>query len=155
MFEYTSDEKACSFLSWGPHTDIAEAEAFLQSVESQKDAPKSIHWGVCLNETGKLIGAMHIYDIDFAEGSAMLSYMLGSKYSGKGYMSACIKAAIEACFSSLSLDRVMCDIAQENAASARVAEKSGMSPASAVKPWRQEIKGRIMQFNKYIIERTS
>jgi RimJ/RimL family protein N-acetyltransferase len=150
MFEYTSDPDSCKFLSWGPHTSISEAVEFLEKVEKKNNNPDDINWGMYLKESNKLIGSIRIYEINTQPESVMMSYMLNPTFARKGYMSECITAAVKACTSFLDTKIVRCDIADENTASIRVAEKCGMVSDTSVKPWYFEIKGKRFRVQKYV-----
>jgi len=150
MFEYTSDPESCRFLSWGPHSNVSEAGEFLKKVEENKNTPDDINWGLYLKETNKLIGSMRIYDINTQPGSVMMSYMLNPAFARKGYMSECITAAIRVCSSFLDTKFIRLDIADENIASKRVAEKCGMILDNSVEPWYIDAKGKRLRTQKYV-----
>jgi len=150
MFEYTSDPDSCKFLSWGPHLSVLEAGEFLEKAEKKKNDPDDINWGIYLKETNKLIGSVRIYEINTQQGSVLMSYMLNPAFARKGYMSECITAAIKACSSFLNTKVIRCDIADENIASTRVAEKCGMISDACVEPWYSEAKGKRFRMQKYV-----
>ena len=150
MFEYTSDPDSCKFLNWGPHSSVSEAVDFLKKVEKKKNDPDDINWGIYLKETGKLIGSVRIYEINTQQGSVLMSYMLNPAFARKGYMSECITTAINACSSFLNTKIIRCDIADENIASIRVAEKCSMIPDASIEPWYIETKGKRLRVRKYV-----
>jgi len=150
MFEYTSDPDSCKFLNWGPHSSVSEAVEFLEKVDKRKNDPDDINWGIYLKESNKLIGSVRIYDINTQPESVLMSYMLNPAFARKGYMSECIAAAIKACSSIPGTKIVRCDIADENIASIRVAEKCGMILDTTVEPWDNIIKGKRLRTQKYV-----
>ena len=150
MFEYTSNPECCKFLNREPQTNISETREFLESVDKRKNNPDDINWGLYLKETDKLIGSIHIYNIDIKHESVMMSYILNPAFERKGYMSECITAAINACSSFLGTKIIRCIIADENIGSVRMAEKCGMIPDVSVEPWYSEVKGKHLRVQKYV-----
>jgi ribosomal-protein-alanine N-acetyltransferase len=150
MFEYSSDSESCRFLSWGPHFSVSEAGEFLDKAEKKKINPDDINWGIFLRETNKLIGSIRVYEINTQQGAVMMSYLLNPVYARKGYMSECITAAIKVCSLFLDTKIVRCDIADENIASKRVAEKCGMILDTSVEPWYSDVKGKRLKIHKYV-----
>ena len=88
------------------------------------------YWAVEERSTGKLAG-----DVGFAdfhremspsiEGIPEAGWVLAPEFSGRGYATEALRAALEWADVSLRTDRTACIIAPENAASIRVAEKVG------------------------------
>lgn len=145
MFEYTSDEKTCRYLKWGPHRDIAETEDFITKTLYNYIEPNDIVWGIEEISQRKLIGVVRIYAI--TENSAEISYILNGRYTGCGYMTETVKAAIKMCFDVLSIDRVVAYYAEGNEASKRVMERCGMEHCQ----WdgkMEKIRGQSVKINR-------
>lgn len=154
MFAFTSDAATCQFLRWGPHSDIDQVRAFIdRALENRKNA-NDIHWGVCVNGEPGIIGAVHIYQIDLERGQADVSYILNPQYTGKGYMTECVSAIIQACIESLSLRRVYADFVEGNDASMHVMSRCGMAPDPSTPPWETLIKGTSLKTYRYVYPAT-
>lgn len=77
------------------------------------------------NEHGKLIGMMHIKHFDRFARKCEISYFIDEHHQNKGYATRAIREMIEYIFSRTDMEKIFCRIDPENAASIRVAEKSG------------------------------
>lgn len=82
MYEYTSNEEICKYLSWGPHNNLSQATQFIQKVLVNYENPNDILLGIDLNE--KLIGVVRLYNLK--ENQSEISCILNPKYQGFGYM---------------------------------------------------------------------
>jgi ribosomal-protein-alanine N-acetyltransferase len=120
MFLFTSDADTCKFLRWGPHKHIEEVNKFIKHCLTKYNNPKDIDWGMYLRETVRLIGAVHIYNINFEEQSAEISYIMNRNFTGKGYMTECISNVIECCIRKLYLKRIYANFVEGNIASEKV-----------------------------------
>lgn len=141
MYEYTSDRDTVKFLSWGPHTELSEAEFFIQKAIYKYRAPTDIQWGIELIEKHKMIGAIRIYNIDFTSSTADVSYILNRKYTGNGYMTEVLSAVINMCHRKMGIHTVCCDFVEPNTASQNVMLRCGMKQTDSIVR-KQNIKGK-------------
>jgi RimJ/RimL family protein N-acetyltransferase len=88
------------------------------------------YWMVELRATGAPIGQAGIMfiDIDGAR-EAGLGYMIHTDHWGRGHGTEAARACVEWAFEMLGVPRVVAPVRPANAASIRVAEKIGMTPA--------------------------
>jgi ribosomal-protein-alanine N-acetyltransferase len=85
-------------------------------------------WATILKETGKFIGRCGLCPMDI-EGKEEIevAYMLDSQYWGQGLATEAAQAILHYGFEQVGLKRLICVINPDNIASARVAEKIGMT----------------------------
>jgi ribosomal-protein-alanine N-acetyltransferase len=85
-------------------------------------------WATLLKETGKFIGRCGLCPMDI-EGKEEIevAYMLDSQYWGQGLATEAAKAILHYGFEQVGRKRLICVINPDNIASARVAEKIGMT----------------------------
>jgi ribosomal-protein-alanine N-acetyltransferase len=85
-------------------------------------------WATLLKETGKFIGRCGLCPMDI-EGREEIevAYMLDSQYWGQGLATEAAQAILHYGFEQVGLKRLICVINPANVASARVAEKIGMT----------------------------
>jgi ribosomal-protein-alanine N-acetyltransferase len=152
MFLFTSNANTCKFLRWGPHKHAEEANKFIGRCLTKYVDPEDINWGIYLKETGRLIGAVHIYNINFENQCAEISYILNQSYTGKGYMTECISKVIVCCMRELCLKRIYANFVEGNRASERVMQRCGMVYDYQTTPWFTEIKGKNIKTYRYKIE---
>ena len=94
---------------------------FRKLVTLSKDGQRYVR-GIYLGEN--LIGFMN--DVETIDGSIELGYVIHPDFHGKGYMTQALKNAISDLL-SLGYQKVITGAFEENIASIRVMEKSGMS----------------------------
>lgn len=150
MFEYASKKETCSFLNWGPYTDITQAEGFINQQISNYQNPTDILFGIELKEARKLIGAIRIYNI--TEKRADISYILNPLFTGSGYMTEAVKNMIWLCFQKLQLIVVYAYFVEDNSRSEKVMINSGMQKDGSYKAY-EVIKGKKKKVLRYKIER--
>jgi RimJ/RimL family protein N-acetyltransferase len=121
---YAQDPEAVRYLIWRPHKDIQETEDFLNRCVQAWAEQSEFPWAITLKGTGELIGMVGLRIDGF---KADLGYVLGRRWWGNGFATEAVSAIVNWSMSQPTIYRVwaMCDV--ENAASARVLEKAGMT----------------------------
>ena len=110
---------------WGKtpgKTDKAPSLMFSKADRSTK----SLHLGIVLNETRKVIGEIWIYLIE-NDRMAKLAVRIGRSFQGKGYGSEAVCAMIDFCFEKTELQRIWTDVHTDNIASCKMLEKCGFT----------------------------
>lgn len=125
MFEYASDSEVCRFLNWGPYADPNQALDWINAKLNRQN-PSDILLGIEEKTLRKLIGAVRIYHIDDPAGTAEISYVLNSRYQGRGYMTEAVSRLIDLCFEDLGISRVVAYCARENKNSLDLMLRVGM-----------------------------
>jgi ribosomal-protein-alanine N-acetyltransferase len=93
MYEYTCMPEISEYLVWHPHNSKIQDKEYIKTA-IEKDGNESFYWGIELNHLQKLIGCIHIYNISSKHKRAEISYILNPKFSGKGYATESVWAAI-------------------------------------------------------------
>ncbi|HMD84375.1 MAG TPA: GNAT family protein [Terriglobia bacterium] len=76
---------------------------------------------------GRLAGILGAANIDWENRSAMVGYLLGESYQGKGLMTGACRAVVDYLFSELKLHRVEIRCATNNPRSCAVPKRLGFS----------------------------
>lgn len=127
MFEYTSQQEATKFLSWTPHERIEETTRFLENVVTLYGSSHTeFSWAIQLKETGKMIGVVKLFEISKNNSRAEVSYILNSRFQGKGYINEAISSVIDFAFTEMNLIRVQARCTSDNKASEKVMQKANM-----------------------------
>ena len=100
------------------------AEAWIDSQAKNLIAGKEVTFAVALAETGELIGAVSLLDIQ-AGHQAEIGYWFGKAHWGKGYGTEALQAVLRYAFTDLGLQRVHGRCLARNPASGRVMLKNG------------------------------
>ncbi|GAU18856.1 hypothetical protein TSUD_228460 [Trifolium subterraneum] len=135
LMVWRNDEKVWKF-GWEPYTSKDEGINFIENI-----APKfQLCQAICLND--RAIGYITIssslpYNYDKRrERSAELSYVLGSKYWGKGITTCAVKQVVKVVFNELShLERLEALVDVENVGSQRVLEKVGFQKEGVLRKY--------------------
>jgi [ribosomal protein S5]-alanine N-acetyltransferase len=110
------------------HRSVEESEGFLCRALEGYERGDFGGWGVVLKDSGAFVGTCGM-DADYApeHARAELGYVLSREHWGKGLMPEAMRAVIRFGFGRMGLNRVQARCIAENAASARVMEKAGMT----------------------------
>lgn len=129
--EYARDPEVVRYLTWRPHGSIADTTAFLERLRAAWDAGTERTWGLTLRDD-RVIGMIGIRPHGF---KADIGYVLAKPYWGRGLMTEAVSAVVDLAFADPAVHRVwaVCDV--DNAGSARVLEKVGMSFEGILRRW--------------------
>ena len=151
MFEYTSQPQVSRFLNWNPHQTVGEAKAWIASKLARPE-PDDLLFGMELRESHKLIGTVRAYNFEVSSNSCEVSYALNPTFQGCGYMAEALQKLIALCFEKVGVGRVIACIDEENAASAHVALRLGMTRVTEG-DFTMPIKGENRLQYTYVLER--
>ena len=106
-------------------TDIAEAEALLENIESHTGPQTLFEWGIVLRADDLVIGTCTLHRIDQQHRRAELGYILRRDLWGRGLAHEALTALLNHAFGAMGLHRLEADIDPRNAASIRSVERLG------------------------------
>lgn len=99
---------------------------YISSSIKQREEGKSYSFGICLKDSGKLIGDVSLYHISRgALQRCLIGYSLDKEYNGRGYTTEAVSLAVEYAFNELKLHRIDAGVMLSNIGSMRVLEKAG------------------------------
>lgn len=96
-------------------------------------------WAVEEKETGELVGAAGLFPVEGKGPDVEVAYHFAKDRWGRGYATEAAKACIAYGFDEAGLDRIVGLVVPENAASARVLEKSGMAFVGPVRRYGKDL----------------
>jgi RimJ/RimL family protein N-acetyltransferase len=97
-------------------------------VRNKKNRVFLVRWN------GEPVGLTALADIDPADATAMIWYLLGNPaYSRRGIVSAAVAQAARKCFAELKLQSLYAWVMADNFASAGVLQKAGFRPAGKIR----------------------
>jgi ribosomal-protein-alanine N-acetyltransferase len=127
---YASDPEVVRHMDWGPNTPD-QTRAFLERAIAGAAAPldrwKSLDLAAQLKEGGGVIGSCALHRDGSTCGDAALGYCFHKAWWSQGYATEAAAALLAHALKELGLHRVYATCRPENAASARVLEKIGMT----------------------------
>ena len=104
-------------------SSVEAAGAHLERAAMRSLAGDIFEWHLFMDD--RLCGSVRVRDIDHADRKASIGYFLGSEFTGKGIVTAALRAVLAWCFGPLALNRVELRCATSNAPSIGVAERLG------------------------------
>ena len=119
---WCSDKDVTKFMTWNPHQNLDETKLILSYWLKEYDNPYTIRYGICLKDSGELIGTIDV--VSYVNGNPEIGYCLSKKHWNKGYMSEVLKVFVNHLF-KIGFNKIVIEAAVENIASNRVIEKCG------------------------------
>lgn len=120
---YTRDADVTKYMTWKPHVDISQTEAWIKYCIQDADTADSIKQIIFQKEDSQAIGM-----VDFAINGHMaeLGYVLTKRYWNRGLMTEAVRPVLEYVLSIPSVYRVWAVHDVDNPASGRVMQKLGL-----------------------------
>ena len=125
VFKYTSDENVSKYLLWYPHPSMDFTRRYLKYVDKKYKKNEFYDWAVTVD--GHVVGTCGFTSFDIENNAAEIGYVLRSDMWGRGLAAEAARAVITFGFELLELNRIEARLMVENAGSARVLEKCGMT----------------------------
>ena len=151
LTEATSDSWVTRYEPWGPY-DKAETRRLIENILEQMEHGICAEWAIERKDDAKVLGMIHLNNLDFFNRSGELGYWLQRKAWGSGYGTEAAGALVRFALSDLRLDEVVAVCHPENGASLRVLEKIGMKYQTTL-PNRLSLNGKTADCLQYHITR--
>lgn len=129
---YARDPQVSRYLTWRPHSDVAQTEKFLKSCIDRSDSETHLFWVITFRGSGEAIGMISA----FREGhKAGIGFALARRYWGQGIMTEAARCVTGWLRRSPEIYRIWAARDIENRASARVLEKLGLQREGVLRRW--------------------
>lgn len=126
VYDYARRYEVSEFLLWYPHDEITFTKRYLKIVDTQYKRGEFYDWAVVNKADGRMIGTAGFPRFNLFNNSAEISYVLNSKYWGRGLAAEAARAVITFGFEALGLHRIEARYMVGNIGSKRITEKCGM-----------------------------
>jgi ribosomal-protein-alanine N-acetyltransferase len=153
VFAYASDPEVTRYVVWDTHRSIQDSRAFLELAVQKYKSGGEPDWGIVYKGDHHFVGTCGFVGWDVDHARAEIGYVLSRKYWGRGLMPEALRAMIAFGFERMGLNRIEARCIAENAASARVMEKVGMTYEGTLRQ-RELIKGAYRDMKLYAILRS-
>ncbi len=131
-YEYSRDPDVARYMDWLPHASLDGAATLVESAASRWDSGEEYSWVITLKPSDLAIGSVACR----VQGHAVeMGFVLSRDHWGRGYATEAARAVLEWAASFESVYRIWATCDAENAASARVLEKIGMSREGVLRRW--------------------
>jgi [ribosomal protein S5]-alanine N-acetyltransferase len=129
---YAQDAEVTRYLTWPPHTQIAQTQTFIESCIANWDRGEQFEWIITRRGEDVALGMISLRTQTY---KADLGYVLARAYWGQGLVTEAARAIVDWALAQPEIFRVwaVCDV--RNPASAKVMEKCGMSYEGTLKRW--------------------
>ena len=124
---YASREEVARYVTWPVHRTLSDTKEFIHYSLRRYEQKQSAPWGIEYKENGRLIGTIEFVSWDTNNQMAEIGYVLSPDFWGKGITAEATRKIISYGFTRMELVRIQARCINENAGSARVMEKAGMS----------------------------
>jgi [ribosomal protein S5]-alanine N-acetyltransferase len=118
----TSDPQVTEYLSWTPHPDVDETRRVIRELFNIGDDRT---WVIAIRDTGAVIGELGFRRPQ--SHAVELGYCLAGRWWGQGLMSEAVGVVLDALAADPKLYRVWAACHVDNARSARLLERAGLS----------------------------
>jgi ribosomal-protein-alanine N-acetyltransferase len=127
MFAYASNPQMTRFTTWEAHQSVDDSRAFLTQAVNKYENGQPMDWGIVDAATSQLIGTCGLTNYSEQHKRGDLGYGIAVPYWNKGYMTEAARAAVDAAFRMLPMNRLQSCCNVHNIGSSRVMEKIGMT----------------------------
>ncbi|CAN5444563.1 GNAT family protein [soil metagenome] len=127
MFAYASNPQMTRFTTWDAHRSIDDSRAFLTQAAGKYERGDAMDWGVVDASSNHLVGTCGIVNFSEQHQRGDLGYGIAVPFWNQGYMTEAARAAVDAAFRMLPLNRLQSCCNVHNVGSSCVMEKLGMT----------------------------
>lgn len=126
FYNWFSDEKVTTYLTWPTYQNMEDTEARLQEWIGQYEDLSVYNWAIELNDLEQPIGNISAVRVDDKTESVEIGYCLGSAYWNQGYMTEALTEVIRFFINEVGAGRVAARHDTDNVYSGKVMAAAGM-----------------------------
>jgi ribosomal-protein-alanine N-acetyltransferase len=134
LYELARDPEVVRHFSWGPYTDIADAHAFIDSLEGKRESGERLEF-VIADENDVPLGITGLSELSRRDRRAVVGTWLGREHWGTGANRESKDLILALAFGPLDLLRVTAHAHPDNVRSLRALEKLGFTREGVLKGW--------------------
>jgi ribosomal-protein-alanine N-acetyltransferase len=134
LFELGRSPEVSRFFSWGPYEAEAEAAAFVDSLDRQREAGERLEFGIFSNE-GDLLGVTGLSEFSQRDRRAVLGTWLGRAHWGTGANRESKSLLLAVAFGPLTLLRVTALASPQNVRSVAALQRLGFVHEGVLRGW--------------------
>jgi len=149
-FTFAGDPRVTRYLRWGPHASLQETQSYLQSVLEGYRQGTDGPWGIELVEEGRLVGSIHLMDLDPSDLKADVGVVVNAQYWRRGIGSEALQRVLAFSLTELHLQRIQVFAITGNIAACQMMEKCGMAHEGTLHRYARQ-KGQRWDFELYAI----
>ena len=124
IFLLRSDDVVNQYLNRAKATSLQDAKDFINKVNFASDNRQSLYWGICLNNSGNLVGTICLWNFAPQGDRAEIGYELLPWFHGQGLMKEALLKVLEFGFEVLELSGIDAWTTHHNMGSIRLLERN-------------------------------
>jgi ribosomal-protein-alanine N-acetyltransferase len=125
IFAIFGDPAVMKYWSSPPLQSLSEAAGIIEEIQSLFSARLGFQWGICLRETGQVLGTCTLFHLNEPHRRAEVGFALRQSSWGQGLASEALQLLIAHAFQTLGLHRLEADVDPDNERSLRLLERQG------------------------------
>jgi [ribosomal protein S5]-alanine N-acetyltransferase len=125
IFKLRNDESVNRFISRAGTANTRAAAAFIERVNGDIQAGKSMYWGLEFKPDRRIVGTICLWNFSADEKMAELGYELFPAYQGRGLAMEAVRAVMDFGLKVCALDAMEACTHKENRRSQHLLEKFG------------------------------
>jgi ribosomal-protein-alanine N-acetyltransferase len=133
LFELGSDPDVTRFFSWGPYREVAEAEAFIESLERQRQSGERLELAVVRDD--EILGITGLSDFSLRDRRAVVGTWLGRPHWGSGANRESKALVLALGFRALGLNRITALASPQNVRSIAALQRLGFVSEGVLRGW--------------------
>lgn len=137
-FAFASDPEVTRYLRWGPHPNRESTADFLQNVLKGYANGEDEAWGIELKTEGKLIGTIHLMELNRDHQKAHIGVVLARPRWQQGYAKEAVRAVLHHALTVLELHRIEAFCITENYAAIRLLEAVEMQREGYLRQYQRQ-----------------
>lgn len=127
LLSIRNNEEINRFIGRSSAQTLQHVHGFIDSRRLDRTEGKGVYWAIELKSSGKLIGTICFWNLDYNAGTAEIGYELLPAEQGKGLMTEAIDKVITYGFETMQLDAMTACLSPNNKPSVNLLERHGFT----------------------------
>ncbi|WIV18578.1 GNAT family N-acetyltransferase [Paenibacillus polygoni] len=127
IFQFLNDSEVIQYLNRVNLPTKIRARRIMTEIRLSGAKLESIHYGICLQESGHLIGVVSFQQWKESQKQAHIGYMFNRAYWGQGYAAEALERLIQFGFEELDFTQLEARIHEQNDRSKKLLMRSGFT----------------------------
>jgi len=144
IYSHRLDDRVNKYLEDFRHTSIEQTQAFIDRIQKEVAANKTILWVITQKSRNKFLGTICLWNISKTNHRAETGYTLDPQFHGKGYMNEALVKIINFGFNKMKLRTIEAYTHKDNESSIQLLLKNKFKPDTTRKAEKEKGNNRII-----------